>query len=127
MEYTKEQVKNVLKLFNGTIVTERKKMIFDEIPQKENTPFLKLTSLEDGATMTILGNVREIDGNYGKQLCVDIEMKGQRFTLPINATSKMNLISCFGVDSEKWNGKSAIVRTTHSKKYNKTYKIVSGR
>lgn len=89
---------------------------------KEKKPFLKLTDVDIGESITITSEHRTLNGNYGEQTIVDVNCKGQVYSMALNKTSVMNLVSAFGQDSSSWIGKSVKVGNAHSKKYNKTYK-----
>jgi len=88
-------------------------------------PFLNLTNASVEDTMVIKSPHRDSMGKFGEQTLVDVNYKGDDYTLALNKTSISRLISEIGSDSDKWVDVTVKVIEVHSDKFNKTYKVVT--
>ena len=77
--------------------------------------YLKATDIPNGnhkTKLTVLGNIRESNSNFGEGIEVDVKLGSKTFTFTVKFASGnyTRLLQRFGKDSSQWKGTIAVVR-----------------
>ena len=79
---------------------------FLESMQGGGGSFIKAKDVKGKKTLAVIVKVREANlPNSGPTLVLDIEVKKQPYSLPLNATNLKKMIELHGGSSNKWIGK----------------------
>lgn len=77
-------------------------------------PFLKASNLpkKGKAKLTLIGNVRMMDGRFGEQLVVDVKfgVKMYAWSIKLNSGNHSRLFDRFGANEKKWKGTVTVER-----------------